>query len=87
MYIYQRMEIKVTKNIISDIKILDAFEDPYLLVEKIDETYVMLDEIEFDKLTERFGVKIKAAGPIFYKKLDKENECLILMSKNKIIKS
>ncbi|AGR42267.1 hypothetical protein [Spiroplasma diminutum] len=86
MYIYQRIEIRILNNVIVDLKVLDAFEDPYLLVENIDETYENLDEIEFEQLTDRISLKIKAAGPIFYKRLDKENECLLLMSKNKIIK-
>ncbi|WP_338984489.1 hypothetical protein [Spiroplasma endosymbiont of Diplazon laetatorius] len=86
MYIYQRIEINISNNLINDIKMLDAFDDPYLLVENIDETYENLDEMEFEELTERLGVKIKAAGPIFCKKLDNNNEHLLLMSKNKIIK-
>ncbi|QHX36784.1 hypothetical protein SBIUS_v1c05310 [Spiroplasma sp. BIUS-1] len=85
MYIYQRIEIKIQKDVIVDLKMLDAFQDPYLLVENIDESFANLDEMEFEQLTERLGLKIKAAGPIFYKKLDSENESLILMSKNKII--
>ncbi|AUM62778.1 hypothetical protein [Spiroplasma monobiae] len=85
MYIYQRIEIKIKNDVIVDIKMLDAFQDPYLLVENIDESFANFDEMDVEELTDRLGMKIKVAGPIFYKKLDEQNETLILMSKNKII--